>query len=186
MATYFCVAFWNFNTRYAFFYYLLVRFLIHPLLYVSIISTKVIKILSVCALKHISAAVPFLSDQILIDRQYRSPTLFTHTSLPIPNFRNRDTFRMNSVDMTYERPVQHPQDEIRGLSWRETFSLWHNAYAISTVNVRYKPFGAIHFTLGPTRRYPTRLCHWTNFHRLHQRVGEISAWRDCDRLRASK
>lgn len=70
--------------------------------------------------------------------------------------------------MTYERPMQHQQDEIRGLSWREAFSLWHTSHAISTINVRYKPFEAIHFTVAPNRRYPTRLCHWTNFHRLHQ------------------
>lgn len=70
--------------------------------------------------------------------------------------------------MTYEQLVQHRQDENRGLSWREALSLWHTVHAIPTISVRYKPFEAIHFTVTPGRRYPTRLCHWTNFHRLHR------------------
>lgn len=70
--------------------------------------------------------------------------------------------------MIYERLAQQQQYETSSLSWREAFSLWHTAHAISTIDVRYKPFEAIHFTVAPSRRYPTRLCHWTNFHRLHQ------------------
>lgn len=75
---------------------------------------------------------------------------------------------MESVDVIYERLAQQQQYEIGGLSWREAFSLWHTAHAISTIDVRCKPFEAIHFTVAPSRRYPIRLCHWTNFHRLHQ------------------
>lgn len=72
------------------------------------------------------------------------------------------------MNSTYEQLAQHRQDENRGLSWREALSLWHTVHANPTINFRYKTVEASHFTLATSRRYPTRLCHWTNFHRLHQ------------------
>lgn len=69
-----------------------------------------------------------------------------------------------------ERRIQKAEEKTRGLSWPEALSLWHKIHANPTIKFHYKPIGAGHFTKAAGRRYPTRLCHWRKFHRLHEKA----------------
>ena len=99
------------------------------------------------------------------------------SSSTIPTFLNQVTFNMDPADMTREQLLQLWQDErklrqeaekSRRLSWREALSLWHNLYANPKICFRHTTIGASLFTKATGRRYPTVLCHWGEFRRLHQ------------------
>lgn len=79
----------------------------------------------------------------------------------------RKAVRMQSSLHSFHSKCSNQGERAKNSLWPEALSSWHTVHANPMTRFRHKAIGVGHFTKPTGRRYPTRMCHWPQFYRLH-------------------